>query len=200
MDEFIAIFKPYLDQYGYWALLVANLVEGMGPPMPGLTLLVLAAFLAARGELAIFYILIVTWAATVAGSLGGYAIGRRWGRDLVLHYGQYFFITHQRLRVVENFLQRHGVLVIVGARFFDGPRQLHGLVAGIAGMCWTRFVSYSALGGALWVAFWGVLAYKLGGELVAWRLTLGKAAMLWIGVVAAAAVTLVIYLVARKKR
>ena len=48
------------------------------------------------------------------------------------------------------------------AYFFDVLRQLNGIVAGIAEMPWRRFLFYNALGGALWVGFWGMLAYQLG--------------------------------------
>jgi len=63
---------------------------------------------------------------------------------------------------VETFFCRHGKLLIMGARFLDGLRQLNGIVAGMAWMPWRQFLFYSSLGAGFWVGFWGVLAYRLG--------------------------------------
>ena len=41
-------------------------------------------------------------------------------------------------------------------------RQLNGIVAGSLGLSWLRFFLANALGAALWVGFWGTLAYWLG--------------------------------------
>ena len=63
---------------------------------------------------------------------------------------------------METFFRRHGKLLILGARFLDGLRQLNGIVAGMAWMPWRQFLFYSSLGAGFWVGFWGVLAYRLG--------------------------------------
>jgi membrane protein DedA with SNARE-associated domain len=52
--------------------------------------------------------------------------------------------------------------VVLFARFVVVLRQLNGIVAGTMGMNWWRFVVYNSLGAALWVGFWGGLAYWLG--------------------------------------
>lgn len=162
MNNFILILKPYLDQYGYWAVFGAILLEGFAVPMPGETLLIVASFLASRGDMHITSVLVLAWGAAVAGSNIGYAIGRFGGRPLVLRFGRYVFINQKRLEYVETFFQRRGRSVVLGAYFFDVLRQLNGMVAGIAEMPWRRFLFYNALGGALWVGFWGMLAYQLG--------------------------------------
>jgi membrane protein DedA with SNARE-associated domain len=44
------------------------------------------------------------------------------------------------------------------ARFFNILRQLNGIVAGILGMSWLRFLLFNALGGVLWVTVWVLAA------------------------------------------
>ena len=68
----------------------------------------------------------------------------------------------RRLEYVETFFRRHGKLLILGARFLDGLRQLNGIVAGMAWMPWGQFLFYTSLGASFWVGFWGVLSYRLG--------------------------------------
>ena len=48
------------------------------------------------------------------------------------------------------------------ARFVEGLRQANGLVAGITGMRWLRFLVFNALGAALWVGTWVSVGYFAG--------------------------------------
>jgi membrane protein DedA with SNARE-associated domain len=45
------------------------------------------------------------------------------------------------------------------SRFFAVLRQLNGIVAGSVGMAWGRFLTYNAVGAALWVSAWGFGVY-----------------------------------------
>jgi membrane protein DedA with SNARE-associated domain len=55
--------------------------------------------------------------------------------------------------------------VIVIARFVEGLRQANGIIAGITGMHWTKFVPFNALGAALWVAVWVSIGYFSGSNI-----------------------------------
>ncbi len=163
MNDLLAVLRPYVHQYGYWAVFTAILLEDFGLPLPGETLLIAGAVLASQGTLEIAPLLLTAWIAAVTGDNIGYAIGRFGGRRLVLRYGVYFFLTKERLLYVENFFQRHGGEAVVAfARFFAILRQLNGIFAGIARMPWQRFLGFNALGAALWCGFWGILFYALG--------------------------------------
>jgi membrane protein DedA with SNARE-associated domain len=130
LSDLLVSFKPYLNPYGYWAMFGAIMLGGFAVPMPGQTLLIVASFLASRGELHL--VLFTGWIAAIGGTSIGYAIGRYRGRKLVLHYGHYLFLNWRRLEYVETFFRDHGKLLIRGARFLDGLRQLIGIVAGMA--------------------------------------------------------------------
>jgi membrane protein DedA with SNARE-associated domain len=157
--------QPYLEQYGYVAVFAAVLGEDFGLPLPGETLLIAGSVLASQGHLSIGALLAWAWAGAVLGDNIGYLIGAFGGRALVLRFGRYLFLDGDRLAAVEGFFARHGGKVVVAARFFEGLRQLNGVVAGIARMPWTLFLVFNALGAALWVGLWGVGGYLLGGHL-----------------------------------
>ena len=172
--------KPYLEQYGYWAVFGGVMLESFGVPMPGETLLIAASLLAAKGDMHPLPILLCAWLGAVLGDNIGYGIGRFGGRLLVLKYGRFVFLTERRLGTVEEFFRRHGGSVVMVARFIEGLRQFNGLVAGIANMAWSRFLAYNAAGAALWVCCWGLLAYLFGartGPLATW-LALGISTVL----------------------
>lgn len=155
----------WLHDYGLWAVAGALLLESLGLPLPGETLLIAGAALASQGDLNIVALLLVAWSAAVVGDNIGYAIGHFGGRRLILRHGRHVGVTADRFARVEAFFVRYGARVVFAARFFAILRQLNGLVAGTVGMPWWRFLACNALGAAAWVAAWGLGVYFLGHEL-----------------------------------
>jgi len=51
------------------------------------------------------------------------------------------------------------------ARFFDGPRQLNGILAGTLAMPWWLFTVFNVLGALLWVGVWGLGTFYLAEHL-----------------------------------
>ncbi len=165
LPGFLAALAPLLNHYGYFAVAVLVMVEDFGVPAPGETVLVAAAVYAGAGRLNIVAVGVIAMLAAIAGDNIGYAIGRYGGRALVLRFGRYVLITSQRLAKAEGFFARHGGMVVVVARFVEGLRQLNGIIAGIAYMRWPRFLTFNALGAALWVGTWASLGYLAGNHI-----------------------------------
>lgn len=154
--------EPFVQTYGLWGLFADIFLESMGLPMPGETLLVIAAGLASTGALNIVSVAVTAFVAAVLGDNLGFLIGRRLGRQVVLRHGARIGITQARLQRVEQVLDSKGAIIVVVARFIVLLRQLNGLAAGTAGMHWLRFVIANAIGAALWVGAWASLAYFFG--------------------------------------
>jgi membrane protein DedA with SNARE-associated domain len=163
----VAKVQPFLDRYGYPAVFLAVLVEGFGLVAPGQTLLIAAALTAAKGHLNIVWVLIWAFTAAVLGNSLGYLIGCRGGRPL-LHKIK---VNEQRLARMEGYFSRYGKGLVLIARFFDGLRQLNGIVAGILKMPWQVFTTFNILGAALWTGFWGFGAYWLDKKITSLHLT-----------------------------
>ncbi|MGH6981746.1 MAG: DedA family protein [Stellaceae bacterium] len=151
-----------IAHYGYVAVMLGILLEDFGLPTPGETLLVAGAIAASQGDLNIWLLLFLGWLGGVIGDNIGYWIGHSGGHRLMLRYGGRIGITEAKLKQVEGFFARYGGWVIVFARFVVVARQFNGIVAGTLEMPWWRFVGLNAIGAALWVGFWGGLAYALG--------------------------------------
>ena len=145
-----------------WAILLLVLLEDFGIPVPGETVLIAGAVFAGSGRLNIVAVGVVGFAAAVLGDNIGYAIGRFGGRALVDRWGRYVFLTPERVDKAEAFFNRHGGKIIVFARFIEGLRQANGIIAGISGMHWLRFLAFNALGAALWVGTWVSVGYFAG--------------------------------------
>ena len=167
LEHAVAKVQPFLDRYGYTAVFLAVMVEGFGLIAPGQTLLIAAALTATRGNLNIAWVLFWACMASVVGNSLGYLIGLRGGRSLL----QKIRVNEQRLDRMEGYFSRYGKGLILFARFFDGLRQLNGIVAGMLKMPWKVFTTYNILGAILWTGFWGLGAYWLEKKIASLHLS-----------------------------
>jgi membrane protein DedA with SNARE-associated domain len=157
--------EPTLDQFGYLAVVGLVLIEDFGVPVPGETVLILAAVYAGTGRLSIVLVALLGFCGALIGDNIGFAIGHFGGRPLTERYGRYIFLTPVRLDRATDFFKRHGGKIIVVARFIEGLRQANGIIAGTAGMHWARFLFFNAIGAALWVLVWTGLGYFSGSHI-----------------------------------
>jgi membrane protein DedA with SNARE-associated domain len=156
---------PTLDHHGYLAVAGFVLLEDFGVPVPGETIVILAAVYAGAGRLNIVLVGVIATVAAIVGDNIGFALGHFGGRPLVERFGRYVFLTPERLDKATGFFDRHGGKVVIVARFIEGLRQANGWIAGIAGMPWLRFLAFNALGAALWVAVWTTVGYFAGSHI-----------------------------------
>jgi membrane protein DedA with SNARE-associated domain len=165
LPGFLNAVGSQLNHYGYWAVLLLVMLEDFGVPVPGETILIAAAIFAGAGRLNVVLVGVVGFIAAVIGDNIGFAIGHFGGRALALRWGKYIFLTEERLTKAEYFFERHGGKIIIVARFIEGLRQANGIIAGISGMHWRRFVFFNAIGAALWVGTWVTLGYVAGNHI-----------------------------------
>ena len=157
--------EPTLNQFGYLAVVGLVLIEDFGVPVPGETVLILAAVYAGAGRLNIALVALLGFCGAVLGDNLGFAIGHFGGRRLVERFGRYIFITPERLDKTTAFFERHGGKIIIVARFIEGLRQANGIIAGTSGMQWAKFLVFNAIGAALWVAVWTSIGYLSGSNI-----------------------------------
>ncbi|HEY3726323.1 MAG TPA: DedA family protein [Solirubrobacteraceae bacterium] len=157
--------EPTLDHYGYLAVGGLVLIEDFGIPVPGETVLILGAVYAGTGRLNVVLVGLLGFFAAVLGDNIGFAIGHFGGRPLIQRYGRYIFLTPERIDKATGFFDRHGGWIIVIARFIEGLRQANGIIAGISGIHWAKFLAFNALGAALWVAVWTSIGYLSGSHI-----------------------------------
>jgi len=161
VGQFVGSLEHFVSAYGVVAVTVILMIEAMGGPVPGETLLVFAAVLAGRGELSLPGLLVSAWAGSVVGDNIGYWVGRSVGRAAISRYGAWIGLTAARFERVAGVFARYGPVTVAFARFVNILRQLNGVVAGILGMEWRRFLLFNALGATLWVGFWVLGAFYL---------------------------------------
>ena len=165
LPGFLNALSGTLQHYGLWAIGLLITLEDFGVPVPGETILIAGAIFAGAGRINVVALGAVAFVAAVIGDNIGFAIGHFGGRALALRFGKYVFLTEERLNKAEAFFDRRGSIVITFARFVEGLRQANGIIAGITGMHWLRFVVFNAIGAALWVGTWVTIGYFAGNNI-----------------------------------
>ena len=165
LPGFLNALSSPLQHFGVWAIAFLIMVEDFGIPVPGETILIAGAVYAGAGRLNVVLVGVAAFIAAILGDNIGFAIGHFGGRALALRWGKYVFLTEERLDKAERFFDRRGAIVITFARFIEGLRQANGIIAGITGMHWLRFLIFNAIGAALWVGTWVSLGYFAGNHI-----------------------------------
>jgi len=174
-SEIFEILRGYFDNYGYWTLFFALMLENAGLPLPGETILLFASFLAfSERQLHLPCIIAMGIVACTLGDNLGYSIGRRGGRPLLDRYAHLLRIRKQTIEKGENLFARYGNLTVFVARFVFGMRIIAGPLAGVLRMPWSRFVLFNFLGAATWVTVIAVLGYLFGEHWGQLTKTLGR--------------------------
>ena len=186
--------EPWIRDYGVVAVTVVLTFESFGAPLPGESLLIVASVLAGRGDISFTWLLFFSWLGAVLGDNIGYIIGRMLGRSVVLRHGKRIGLDANRLKKIEEVFARFGPITVAFARFINVLRQLNGVVAGTLNMDWRHFLIFNALGGALWVLFWGFAGFYLGEHLSKMTTYAGDLGV--VGAIAVAAVLLLAVLYA----
>src|SRR4029077_9224084 len=106
--QWIELFRPYVDDYGYLLLFLGVMAENASLPVPGETILIIASFYSYHGDLDLGVVILLATMGCILGDNISFYVGRRLGRPFIQHYGKYLLITQKRLVFVEHFFEKHG--------------------------------------------------------------------------------------------
>jgi undecaprenyl-diphosphatase len=126
---------------------------------PGETVVIAGGVIAGQGEIDLIPLIGLVWVCAVLGDTTSFFIGRRAGRDFLERHGPKVKITHERLKQVDGYFDRHGGKTILIGRFIGLVRALAPFIAGSSGMEYRRFIPFSIVGTGLWATTFCVLGY-----------------------------------------
>jgi membrane protein DedA with SNARE-associated domain len=142
----LASFSSYLislfQVHGPWIISVVIALESAGVPLPGETILVAAALLAAStNQIDIAVVVAAAAAGAIAGDGIGYMVRRRFGLPLIRKHGRYIHLDENRLLIGRFLFFRYGNALVFFGRFIAVLRMFAALLAGANGMSASRFSS-----------------------------------------------------------
>lgn len=147
--------------HGPWIIAVVVALESAGVPLPGETVLVAAALLAATTDrIDIGVVVAAAAAGAIAGDAIGYTVGRHFGLPLLRkHLGE------NRLLIGRYLFFRYGNAVVFFGRFIALLRMFAASLAGALSMPAARFFVFNITGGVCWACLFGFGAYAIGAQI-----------------------------------
>ena len=130
------------------------------PFLPGDSLLFAAGAFAAIGSFNIIYLMLLLWAAAIAGDTVNYWIGHYFGQKIIDN--PKLPVNQEHINKAQHFYVRHGGKTIFLARFIPLLRTFAPFVAGIGKMDYKKFLFYNITGGMVWVFGFCLLGYFFG--------------------------------------
>ena len=144
----------------YLVLALVAAVENVFPPVPADTVVAFGAFLAARGHATLAGAFLSTLGGNVAGAMGMYAAGRRFGADRLARR----LAAGGSARRLQEFYGRYGVAALFVSRFLPGIRALVPPFAGALRLPPWRVFLILAAASAIWYGAITLIAYRVGAD------------------------------------
>lgn len=152
----------FVKDLGYVGIFIMTFIESSFLPIPAEITMIPAGYLVSQGEMNAWIVMIAATAGSIGGASLNYWIALRFGRNLLLKYRKFFFITEAKLLKMETFFEEHGNISTFTGRLLPGVRHFISFPAGLARMNIARFTFYTGLGGALWMGALLMVGYVLG--------------------------------------
>src|SRR5438876_10247677 len=155
------------SEYGPWlyGLLFLVIFAETGlvvlPFLPGDSILFIAGTVVAGAGLNIHVLALVLVAAAILGDTVNYSIGHYIGPKVFDRPDSRWF-RQEHLRRTQSFYDRYGGITIIIGRFVPIIRTFAPFLAGVAGMTYTRFLSYNVVGAVLWIVSLVYAGYLFG--------------------------------------
>ena len=149
--------------YGYPVLGMTLLLGAIGAPFPCALSVVVAASLAAQGQISLFWISATAVASTVLGDLAGYGLGRVLGQEFFERRGRWLRFTPAARARVELLFQQWGILSILLSRsLLSFLSSTVNLLAGAGRYRLRLFLPFARVGRLIWTSAYLCLGYGFG--------------------------------------
>ena len=195
LHDIIDFIVSSVSSWGYAGIFVMMFLESSFFPFPSEVAMIPAGYLAHKGEMSLALAFISGTFGSLLGAIFNYYLCYFFGREIILKYGKFVGITHEKMDKFEAFFNKHGEISTFNSRLIPGIRQYISLPAGLAKMNVFRFCLFTTLGAGIWCAVLLGVGYFLGSNPDEQTLLVITIALLTVVAVISA-----IYIVKQRKR
>lgn len=154
-----------IQQYGYPAIAALMFLENIFPPLPSELIMPFAGFVAARGKLDPFLVVLCGTFGSLAGTIPWYLAGRAVGMERMHRWagrhGRWLAVSRSDLASAQAWFERRGALAVALGRLVPALQSVISAPAGIARMPIQVFLLWSAVGSLIWTSLLAGVGYLL---------------------------------------
>ncbi len=129
--------------------------------LPGSSLVFSAGFIASQNIFHIWLLIPILILASILGNFFAYWTGKRFGSWLKNRQDTWYYKKKYLIKT-EKFYKKHGRKTIFLARFIPIDRTFAPIVAGIANMKFSQFISHNIISAIFWITAVSLAGYYLG--------------------------------------
>jgi len=163
-NDIFHLLSEFFARYGYWAVFFGVMLENIGIPIPGETVLLFAGFLSYQGKINIIPAIATAMAGATVGSGLGFLLGRYGGASVVHRLLNRFPRIRRRYEDAQAQFLKYGRWAVFVARFIAGLRMFAGFLAGTLSMPFGIFMFYSFTGAVCWSLVIGYVGFLFGSN------------------------------------
>ena len=157
MNEIVNFIVNLVKDLGYLGIFLMMFLESSFFPFPSEVVMIPAGYLAFKGKMNLFLIILAGASGSLAGAWFNYILAKKYGRRFLLR-----IISRKKLKKLEDFFYNHGHISTFSGRLIPGIRQYISFPAGLAKMDKFLFSLYTTLGAGIWVTILALLGYYMG--------------------------------------
>lgn len=162
LSDIINFIVETIGDLGYFGIFILMFLESTVFPIPSEVVMIPAGYLAHKGEMNIYIVILLGILGSLGGALFNYYFALKFGRKFLMKYGKYFLVSHESIEKTEKFFKNHGHISTFSGRLIPGLRHYISLPAGLARMNLFIFCLYTTLGATIWVIILTLLGYYIG--------------------------------------
>ncbi|MCM1540113.1 MAG: DedA family protein [Blautia sp.] len=153
----------YFTKYGAAAIFVIVLLEYMNlPGFPAGVIMPLSGIMAAKGNISFFWVMVITVAAGLVGSLLLYGLGWKGGEVFLKAYTKRFPKQKEPLEKNMDWIRSKGCMGVFLGKLIPMIRTIVSIPAGVVKMNPVKYVTASVCGIFLWNLVFVGAGYVLG--------------------------------------
>lgn len=168
LEQLSSIIIHIIQSTGYLGVFILMTLESALIPIPSEITMPFAGFLAQKGELNLFLVILAGAFGNLTGSLIAYGVGFYLEEHVILKfvdkYGKFLLITKDDYSKSMNWLKKYGDAVAFFSRILPAIRTFISLPAGLSEMNIWKFSIFTFLGSLIWSAFLAYVGFYFGEE------------------------------------
>lgn len=186
-----------MDQYGYYVLGIALMLETLALPLPGEVLMTYTGLMVFQGHLNWTISILTAGLGASIGMTISYWIGYKLGPPFFEKYGSKIHFGPDKLKKTSLWFESYGNKLLIIAYFIPGIRHFTGYFSGVTRMPFRTYMVYAYIGAFIWTGTFISLGKILGPKWEQFHQTITKYLII-AGIIAA--VTFIIVYVFKRYR
>ena len=179
-----------IEQTGYVGVFLLMFLETVFPPIPSEVIMPIAGLAAARGQMALWGVIVSGTLGAMLGNFFWYLLARVIGidrfRPFIEKHGRWLTLDWPDVEKAEKLFGRFGGIVVGIGRMLPTVRSIVSIPAGLLHMRLKSFLLWSTVGTAGWSAGLAIAGYLLGRRFDRIETVIGPLSMIVMALIIAA--------------